>query len=86
MELATFIPLYFGTGALVIGVLLFGEAPLFERTPISAAHWALTRGWVDAVEWGVRKVGGGPADEMRTGVRARCRQRGAAFGNVPLHS
>lgn len=44
MDLLLFGMLYLGGAALLVFILLFGETPLFQGTPVSAAHWFLTDG------------------------------------------
>lgn len=58
MDFVTFVLIYFGATACLIGLLLFGEAPMFAGTPIAKLHWLVTRGWMEALEWGVEKVFG----------------------------
>jgi hypothetical protein len=55
MDFVHFVLLYFSCTAGLVFVLLFGEAPAFSRTPVAKAHWLLTRGWVEAVEWAVER-------------------------------
>jgi hypothetical protein len=58
MELLTFVILYFSATACLVFVLLFGEAPLFARTPpVAQLHWLLTQGWVEGIEWAVGRCG-----------------------------
>lgn len=47
MEFMTVAIAYLALTAVLIGVLLFGESPLFRGTPVSWCHWAITEGvWV----------------------------------------
>ncbi|KAI8474146.1 MAG: zf-DHHC-domain-containing protein [Monoraphidium minutum] len=58
MEFLTFLLAYFGGTACLVFVLLFGEAPMFARTPVATAHWMLTRGWAEALEWVAKRAFG----------------------------
>ena len=55
MDILSFVLFYFGNTAALVFVLLFGEAPAFQRTPVAKAHWLLTRGWVEGVEWAAER-------------------------------
>jgi len=56
MDFATFVLVYFGATVLFIGLLLFGEAPVFAGTPVEKLHYVVTTGWIDALEWVAQKV------------------------------
>lgn len=51
MELLTFAAAYIAFVLALIFVLLWGEQPAFEGTPISWAHWFLTGGACQGAEW-----------------------------------
>jgi hypothetical protein len=50
MDFVNFVYLYFGLTALLVFVLLFGDSPVFQRTPVSYAKWLVTEAWVLALE------------------------------------
>jgi hypothetical protein len=50
MDFVNFVYLYLGLTALLVFVLLFGDSPVFQRTPVSYAKWLLTEAWVLALE------------------------------------
>jgi hypothetical protein len=50
MEFTTFVYAYFGVTAILVFILLFGEAPQLRKTPLPHLHWAVTVGWAVALE------------------------------------
>jgi hypothetical protein len=50
MDLVTLACVYLGVASCFIGVLLFGELPMFRGTPLAAAHRLLTQGVWEGVE------------------------------------
>ncbi|KAF6257181.1 DHHC palmitoyltransferase-domain-containing protein [Scenedesmus sp. NREL 46B-D3] len=50
MDLANFVYLYLGLTALLLFVLLFGDYPAFQGTPVSYSKWLFTEGWLLALE------------------------------------
>jgi hypothetical protein len=50
MNFVNFVFLYFALTALLVFVLLFGDAPAFQRTPVSFLKWLFTEAWLLALE------------------------------------
>ena len=49
MDLFLFAIGYLGLTAFFIGILLFGESPVFRNTPIASLHWFVTQGIFDGL-------------------------------------
>ncbi|WIA44178.1 hypothetical protein OEZ86_010506 [Tetradesmus obliquus] len=50
MYFVNLVYLYFGLTALLVFVLLFGDSPAFQRTPVSYLKWLVTEAWLLALE------------------------------------
>lgn len=46
----TFIWLYLAATAFIILVLLFGDTPWAQGTPLNFGRWLVSEAWVDALE------------------------------------
>ncbi|GLC57570.1 hypothetical protein PLESTB_001241500 [Pleodorina starrii] len=58
MDLFVFAIGYFSATAFFIFILLFGESPVFRRTPVAALHWFVTVGICNGAEWLVARLFG----------------------------
>ncbi|EFJ49363.1 hypothetical protein VOLCADRAFT_89714 [Volvox carteri f. nagariensis] len=73
MDLFTLTLIYLSATAFSIFILLFGESPIFKRTPIATLHWSLTTGLCDGMEWLVARLcgaRGSKTGQERTGSGA----------------
>jgi hypothetical protein len=50
VDFLTFVYLYLSFTAFLIFVLLFGDAPWAQGTPLSFCRWIISEAWVDALE------------------------------------
>lgn len=49
MDFLTFVYIYLAFTAFLILVLLFGDAPWAQGTPLSCCRWLISEAWVDAL-------------------------------------
>lgn len=50
IDFLTFVYAYLSLTAFIIFVLLFGDAPWAQGTPLSFSRWLISEAWVDALE------------------------------------
>lgn len=50
MDLISFGAWYLGATAGLLFILLFGESPFFQGTPVEKLHWLVTSGWIEGAQ------------------------------------
>ncbi|PNW86524.1 hypothetical protein CHLRE_02g090100v5 [Chlamydomonas reinhardtii] len=75
MDLFLFAIGYLGLTAFFIGILLFGESPVFRNTPIASLHWFVTQGIFDGLGWIVAKTCGARGARALDSVYLTCCER-----------
>lgn len=75
MELVTFAGLYVLVVIGFVFVMLFGEHEWFLSTPVSWAHWLITSGMCQGIEWAALKLCGEKGVRCLSGAETACCQK-----------